>query len=51
MFALEPEGNVLRWCRVGGPYRPGGLHAIGGRWEERETGRWKRLFERFDSGH
>ena len=32
MFALEPEGNVLRWCRVGGPYRPGGLHAIGGRY-------------------
>ena len=31
MFALEPEGNVLRWCRVGGPYiGPEGFTQLGG---------------------
>ena len=38
MFALEPEGNVLKWYRVGGPYQPGGLPAIGEPWGEQEKG-------------
>ena len=35
MFAVEPEGNVLKWYRVGGPYQPGGLPAIGEPWESK----------------
>ena len=50
MFALELEGNVLRWCRVGGPYRPVGQPAIGGQWGVPEKGKWMPIFGIFGSG-
>ena len=50
MFALGPEGNVLKWYRVGGPYQPGGLPAIGEPWGEQEKGMLLPLFGRFGSG-